>query len=341
MDYNKIVAALDAAKGKRIVVIGDYCLDKYIYSDPAEDDISVETGLYAHQVYLKKMSAGGAGSVSKNLATLGAKVICVGFVGDDGEGYELIRELNAMGADTSFMLRTPELATATYMKTMRKQADGSFREETRIDFRNRGIPENLRARIEENFKAALKDADGVMVLDQFFERNSGVIGDGLRETVNELSKASTLPFLADSRSFISEFRNCYVKCNNLELMKICLPDGNPESLEDIVKGGNALMQLTGKPVFTTRGTEGIVIFDGKSISKVPAYVVTGEIDIVGAGDASSASLILSLCAGLSCAEAAVVACAVSSITIQQIGTTGSTTVAEAAPRIKALCELCD
>ena len=180
-----------------------------------------------------------------------------------------------------------------------------------------------------------------MVLDQFFERNSGVISDSMRQVISYTAKDMDIPFFADSRSFISEFSNCTVKCNNLELIRICLPDGNPESLDDVIEGANRLKKLTGGDVFTTRGTDGIVVFDKNGISLIPAYLVTGEIDIVGAGDASSAAIVLSLCAGLSCAEAAVTACAVSSITIQQIGTTGSTTVAEAAPRIKALCELCD
>src|SRR5437899_1055935 len=56
---------------------------------------------------------------------------------------------------------------------------------------------------------------------------------------------------------------------------------------------------------------------------VPAYPVTGPIDTVGAGDSSSAALACALACGAGLTEAASFANLVASITIQQIGTTGT------------------
>ena len=71
--------------GKRIVVCGDFFLDRYLWVDPARAEISIETGHTAHQVTHQTFAPGAAGTVATNLAALGAEVICVGVIGDDGD----------------------------------------------------------------------------------------------------------------------------------------------------------------------------------------------------------------------------------------------------------------
>jgi bifunctional ADP-heptose synthase (sugar kinase/adenylyltransferase) len=51
--------------------------------------------------------------------------------------------------------------------------------------------------------------------------------------------------------------------------------------------------------------------------------VEGEIDIVGAGDSVMASVVSALCSGADPTEAALLGNIVASITVQQIGTTGT------------------
>ena len=56
---------------------------------------------------------------------------------------------------------------------------------------------------------------------------------------------------------------------------------------------------------------------------VPAYSVTGPIDIVGAGDSCSAAIACAVAAGADLVTAAAFGNLVASITIQQLGTTGT------------------
>ena len=333
MDTNKIIERLSDVPQKTIVVLGDFCLDKYVYSDPANDDISVETGEPAWQIYEKKTKAGVAGTITNNLIALGAKVICVGFAGNDGEGFDMKKKLVEGGADISYMITTDELATATYFKTMRWTENG-YREGVRLDFRNANPPsKELAKQLLANFKAAIKLADGVVISDQFYERDTGTISDFVRDGLNQLAKESKIPFLVDSRAFAPEFKNTYVKCNNYELMKYCGVNGDPENREDVVKGAKILSDVTGCPVFITRNKDGVIIYDGE-IAEVPAYPVHGEIDVTGAGDASNAGMIIGLTLGLTPAEAAKIACAVSSITIHILGDTGTATVEQVIKKLK-------
>ena len=84
---------------------------------------------------------------------------------------------------------------------------------------------------------------------------------------------------------------------------------------------------TGRPLFLTQGEFGILVIDSNAVSanlrRVAAFPVSGPIDIVGAGDSSSAAIGCAMAAGATLEEAAAFGNLVASITIQQIGTTGT------------------
>lgn len=332
MDAGKIARALDRAGEIRVAVFGDYCLDKYLYMDPKRDELSVETGLMAWQIHEKRMFPGAGGTVTSNLRSLGVQVTCIGLMGDDGEGYDLRKALEKIGADSSLMVVSDEICTGTYTKPMRLQEDGSWVELNRLDFRNfQEPPRKLQDQLLSNLESCLSRVDGVILLDQFFQRNLGVITDYVREKLAELAvKYPEVIFFADSRSYIREFRNVIVKCNNFELMA---GQGDPENPEDLKARAEELGGSLGKPVFVTRGSEGMLALTQGKVIPVPAFRVTGPIDICGAGDASSAGIVLGLSLGLQPEEAALLGCAISSITIEQVGVTGTATVPQVQQRL--------
>ncbi len=86
-----------------------------------------------------------------------------------------------------------------------------------------------------------------------------------------------------------------------------------------------LAQRVGRPVFCTRGEQGtLVVEPGRRDGiLVPAYAVAGPIDPVGAGDSTSAAIACALASGATHAVAAAFGNLVASITIQQLGTTGT------------------
>jgi len=97
---------------------------------------------------------------------------------------------------------------------------------------------------------------------------------------------------------------------------------------------------TQRPVFCTRGEAGILVGvpapTFRTIS-VPAYPVTGPIDIVGAGDSTSAGIVCALATGAGLEEAAAFGNLVASITIQQIGTTGTASPEQVRQRWREVC----
>lgn len=328
----RILRALDAPIDRTITVFGDYCLDKYLYIDPDRDELSVETGLVAYQVVKTRLFPGAGGTVANNLRALGAKVECIGLIGEDGEGYDLLRALTNIGAETRKMVRSKEVYTSTYTKPMRGTADAGFAEMNRLDIRNFGpTPRALEEKLLKNLEAALETSDGVIVMDQFLEKNGTPMTETVRAAVSELArKRPNKLFYADSRGFIGDFRNVYIKCNESELSKATEATGG-----DIPARMRTLKARNGRPVIVTLGEDGAMVLEKEEVVKIPAFRVDGPIDICGAGDATNAGAVLGLSLGLSLPDAVLLGGCVSSITIQQIGVTGTASVEQVKARLSS------
>jgi sugar/nucleoside kinase (ribokinase family) len=135
---------------------------------------------------------------------------------------------------------------------------------------------------------------------------------------------STTLFAADSRERIGLFRDVIIKPNAREATRALYPDRETElDRAGVEVCGAELYRRSGKPVFLTVAADGIVVFHADGPTRVPACPVHGPIDIVGAGDSTMAGIVAALCAGSSPPEAALVGNLAASVTIHQLGTTGT------------------
>jgi bifunctional ADP-heptose synthase (sugar kinase/adenylyltransferase) len=246
-------------------------------------------------------------------------------IGSDGEGFELHRELERRGVDTGYLIEAPERYTPTYTKPLLWSAAQTPRESNRLDIRSRTpLPDALQAAIVERLPRLFSEVDALIVLDQVREPESGVVTTLVRDRLSEMAKADPDRFiLADSRYRIGEFRNVCVKPNRSECAAAVSRRGDLQG--DVV----ALAEKVGGAVSCTCGDEGILLLQsvgGKcQLTQIAGYPVRGPIDPVGAGDSTSAGIACARATGLSLAEAAAFGNLVASITIQQIGTTGTAT----------------
>ena len=310
----RILAALPAA---RVGLVGDLFLDRYLDIDPALDEPSVETGLTAYQVVGVRSFPGALGTVMNNLSALGVgRIVPLTVIGDDGEGYELRQALGRVrGVDASLVIVSGERRTPTYTKPM-----VAGRELNRLDLKNRTpTPSDLEDALLVRLTELIARVDALIVLDQVSEENCGVVTKRVRKAVCDMAKARPGFFvLADSRERIGEFRDVAVKPNERE----CGPDPV------------GLARRVGGPVFCTRGESGIDLAQPSAVGvvSVPGYRVTGPIDVCGAGDSCTAGLVAAKSAGLGDVQAAAFANLVASITVRQLGTTGTATPAQVRAR---------
>lgn len=282
---------------KTIGLIGDLFLDRYFDIDPALDEPSVETGLTAYQVTQVRSYPGALGTVVNNLVALGVgRIVPVAIIGDDGEGYELRQALSKPSqVDSSCLIVSPDRRTPTYAKPMRAGV-----ELNRLDIKNRTpTPSTLIESLIGRAESIRPSVDAWLILDQVGERDCGVVTGRVRDWCRTLGRFT----LIDSRERIREFTGVPIKPNEREAAGI---------------------DMTNVPAaFVTLGDRGMrLVQQGRTID-IPPYPVTGPIDICGAGDSCSAGIASAIVAGGSFEQAAAFGNLIASITIRQIGVTGT------------------
>jgi bifunctional ADP-heptose synthase (sugar kinase/adenylyltransferase) len=321
----------------RVAVLGDFFLDKYLDTDPALAEISVETGRTAHQVVSIRTGPGAAGTIVNNLASLGAgEIHALGVTGDDGEGYDLRKALLGLGCRTDGLIVLPERFTPTYLKPRDSRTADLSGEFERYDTKNRTpTPQDAQGQVLAGLERLLPGIDAVAVEDQVEEEDCGVVTARVRERLAELGRRYPGKiFWVDSRSRIGLFRNVMIKVNAREAVRQAFRPGEDDPDDAaVVRAMAELRARTGRPVFVTAGRRGIWTSDPEP-ALVRAVRVPEPTDSTGAGDSATAGAVLALCAGATPPDAALVANLVASITVQQLATTGTASPAELVPRLE-------
>jgi bifunctional ADP-heptose synthase (sugar kinase/adenylyltransferase) len=335
-----------------IGLVGDLFLDRYLELVPGSHELSIETGLEAYQIDRVRNSPGALGTVLNNLAALGAGLLVpVTVIGDDGHGYDLLKELRKLPVDPAHVMCVAGRLTPTYTKPLRAECgptvpigqatpmddpsprmsdrDGrttlTWHELNRLDVRTREplsdeVTSELCRRVEEVFRTS----DGLIVLDQLVDEDCGVVNAAVRETLARLAADEPAKLIyVDSRRFLGKFTAATLKGNRSEVMEARRVSEGDVTVDSALA---SLARKTTRPAFCTMGERGILVArPGQPPTLVPGCPVTGPIDIVGAGDAATSGIVSALLAGCTELEAAAVGNLVASITVQQLGTTGTAT----------------
>lgn len=139
-----------------------------------------------------------------NLAALGVgDVQAVSMVGDDGEGFELLRLLEKAGIGTAGVVRRCDIFTPAYTKPMflssKSRAEA---EHNRFDIKNRRpTPPDVQQQLICNMQRAAAQSDALIVLDQLTEPDAGVVTAQMRAALADTAqKYPKLLIFADSRA---------------------------------------------------------------------------------------------------------------------------------------------
>lgn len=109
--YEELLKTIGNLGSPRIVVVGDFTLDVYVYGDAVR--ISPEAPVPVLKVTQTEYRCGEAACVAADIAALGAEAVCIGAVGEDGHGQILRDKLRTLGADTRGLCNVSGRPTAT------------------------------------------------------------------------------------------------------------------------------------------------------------------------------------------------------------------------------------
>ena len=320
MESSWLELALAPLPRLRAAVLGDFCLDAYWQLDSAEPELSLETGLPVRRVRTQNYSLGGAGNVVANLVALGVgHVQAIGVVGKDLFGAELLRLLRACGpVIRDHMVEDLHWQTMVYAKPWIGD-----QEENRVDF---GAFNVLSKRTTDALIAALDKAAGendVVVLNQQISR--GVNTLSLIERINQvIARYPKTLFLVDARHRPDLYRGAVLKLNVAEAARFLQePIDGCVATERAKSFAWRITQRTGQPTFLTRGEQGVLVADDKTVHEIPGIQVLEKTDPVGAGDTVVAALAAALGSGQDPWTAAKLANLAASIAVRKLRTTGT------------------
>jgi rfaE bifunctional protein kinase chain/domain len=314
---------LDRIRCVRIGVVGDFCVDAYWELDTGEAELSLETGKPTRGVRSQRYIPGGGGNVASNVAALGCgKVLAFGVIGPDMFGRELISLLGERGIDTSaLVIQEHEWETPVYAKPYLAEA-----EQERIDF---GRWNTMRSEpaLEHLVRSSLPGLDALIVNQQLAR---GVHTETMIRTLNGMARDHpAVTFVTDARTMSTSFTGMICKLNAAEASRLARQAGEAGERPGALRShARTIGARCGKPVFVTRGAEGILVFDGTGYSDIPAVVLKGPIDPVGAGDATVAAIVASLAAGGTLEEAGEMGNLAGGVTVRKIKETGTATPEE-------------
>jgi len=296
---------------KKILVIGDVILDKYIQGSVSR--ISPEAPV---PIVVEKetfFNPGGSASVAHNISSLGGKVTVVGRIGRDVEGRILKKELkkNKINIEAIFADRTYPTILKTRIIAQHQQMVRIDRE----DSSNQGseaVNENIIKFIEKN----ISRFDAVIISDY----GKGMITAELIHKVCQLCHTRKKIVTVDPKvEHFSYYRGVTCITPNLKeaenaIRNIKITSKTPsldvdsDKLKDeasIEKAGWELLRyLQLDSLLITMGEQGMKLFEtGKKV--VSIHTKAKEVfDVTGAGDAVISVFTLALTAGATKAQAA-------------------------------------
>ena len=322
MNRTRLLELLERFSKLHMTVAGDLFLDRWYEIDEQLNEPSVETGLTAYQIVRKRSEAGAAGTVLNTLSELGVGTMeVVSMVGDDGDGWEMLKKLQGRRVDTSNVIISDRIVTPAYIKPLFPK------EGNRFDIKNFSpTPDDLQDELIRRIESALQRSDALLLLDQVCESNTGVLTARVRDAIARMAKQYPDKLIyADSRAFIHCFHNVVIKCNNLEAARMTGREADETRFdpEEVFASMDDLHAITGYPVVITCNKHGIVIEESGQKKLVPAVTHHGPIDVCGAGDACTAGLTPTLCVGGTYGEAAFIGNLASGVTVRKIGRTGT------------------
>ena len=304
---DRLDALLDAARGRRVAIVGDAMLDVYLRGDV--DRISPEAPVPVVRVRKTEYGLGGAANVAQNVSAAGARCALVAAIGGDHAGEMLRNRLAQLEGDASSLVLVSRPTTRKTRVLARSQQVVRFDEEE--DAELDGIDaERMLAAVE----TAVEHADALV----FEDYNKGVLVPSIIAGAIRVARSRGIPIVVDPK-----YRNffCYrgatvFKPNRRELeaaMGAAVDLDHPEALPATFE------RLGVEHLLLTLGERGMALIASDGVVRRIPTTARDVYDVVGAGDTVTAYLATSLAAGASAYEAAVIANYAAGVEVGKLG----------------------
>ena len=240
-------------------------------------------------------------------ARLGAHVTIIGCVGGDAFGREMRDTLIADNIDTTHVLVHPESATGVALIQVDEKGQNS-----------------IAVASGANFQLTSADVESAMQAIEKFD----VLVMPLETPLETIYTAAKIASQRGAKVLLNPAPAQMLKPDLLELVDVLLPNEHEvalmtrqpalQSAADLQTAAQKLLSLGVKNLMVTMGSQGAILFDGKTESNIPACPVQA-VDTTAAGDCFVGALAVGLCEGRSLLAAAEFASAAAAISVTRDG----------------------
>jgi D-beta-D-heptose 7-phosphate kinase/D-beta-D-heptose 1-phosphate adenosyltransferase len=274
--------------------------------------ISPEAPVPVVEVASEDLMLGGAANVANNLNCLGSAPLLAGVIGGDKDGDNFVKKLAELSIDGTGIVTDNLRPTTTKTRII-----AHHQQVVRFD---REEPSPLRvattAKVLSYIKKAVKRADVVVVSDYA----KGLLTGELLSEVKGICKKHSRPLAIDPKvEHFDLYKGATVVTpNNYEAEEASgIEIKNKAALK---KAGKLLKErLACEALLITRGEHGMDLFEKQSETHIPT-VAKEVYDVSGAGDTVIGVFALSLAAGATFKESAMLANFAAGVVVGKVGT---------------------
>lgn len=294
---------------KRLLVVGDVMLDKYIWGDVGR--ISPEAPVPVVRATHQTHQPGGAANVAVNLAKLGASVVLVGFTGGDADESLLVAGLAASNITPLFVVCSG-FPTITKMRIV-----GGRQQMLRLDSENLNEREHAdHQRILSKALQELPKCDALVLSDYA----KGVLSITVCEQLIAEARRLAIPVLVDPKTKnFARYKGATTICPNLAELSAASGEHAGDVDAMLQAAEQMVTQFDLEYMTATLSEKGIAVVRPGSRFLAPA-VARQVFDVSGAGDTVIAVLAICLASGLSIEPAVELANVAAGIVIGKVGT---------------------
>lgn len=315
-----LARVFNSLQAKTVLVAGDLVLDRYTFGKARR--ISPEAPVPVVLVEREEQRPGGSGNVVLNLLSMGMKVVCLGRVGDDEPGRELMHLLTAEGADTSALFVEKSFCTPHKTRVI-----ASSQQIVRIDHEPSGA---LSSQTEEQVLSAIPTLVAACDLVAISDYAKGFLSKNVLSALIAAAKARGVPVISDPKgSDFTRYTGSTILKPNLSEAFAAVPPGCTTLLDAAKHIFNSVEIDT---LLITRSEAGISLFYPEGRQEDYPVQPREVKDVTGAGDTVLAMLACALANKLPLSDAVQLANLAAQVAVEKVGC-ARVTLSEVARRL--------
>lgn len=314
-----IADILTAMAGRRVLVIGDVMLDRFVYG--RTERVSPEAPSLILAADRQEQMLGGAANVAVNILSLGGLCHLVGLCGTDPIAAELDAELERFPNLTADLVADSSRSTTLKIRLVNPQYNTHL---LRLDWEvTTPAAGDILAALTARAVAAVATAEVVIFSDYL----KGVLQPSLMQAVAAEAAKRGIPVIVDPKGQdFTRYRGATIIAPNLHELSLAVGHSVPQEDKAVEAAADEVSRISGASAIVVKRSQGGVqlVEHGRTTGRYQT-LARRVTDVSGAGDTLVAALAMALAAGGSTEIATRIANAAAGVAVAKKGTAAATT----------------